>query len=169
MNNSNAPFVPSRAGVMELSVSLLEASPHRYYEILQVLSAREDPSLRQALKDKLNETPYETWHSNHVLSLSRLVGRLNSEAIDEYGVGAAFYGSNNVEGIPKDLAINLLKLMVNCGGDISNKDYYGKNITDILKAGEEESRFYRTGAEEYLRTVEIIQSGSTEISEGVPP
>jgi hypothetical protein len=172
MNSKNGSLTPCSIrppSVGELTVSLLEREPRRYYGILQELSRGDDPSLKQALKEKLNESPYETWHSNHVLSLSRLVGRLNQRGIDEFGVGGAFYGSNNVEGVPKDLAINLLKMMVNCGGDITATDYYDNNIINILKAGEKESRFYRIGAEEYLRTVEIIHPASTEISEGVPP
>ena len=169
MNCGLGSSVSSLVRVEDLSVSLLEENPRRYYEVLKVLSTREDLETKEALKDKLNETPYETWHANHVLSLSKLVGRLNQGAIDKLGVWGAFYGSKNIGGIEGELANNLLKLMLNCGGDISDKDYYDNNITDILKAGEEESSFYRTGAEEYLRTVEIIQSGSTEISEGVPP
>jgi hypothetical protein len=153
--------------VGELSVSLLEREPRRYYEILQTLSDSDDPSIKQALREKLNETPYESWESNHVLSLSRLVGRLNQRAIDEYGVGGAFYGSNNVRGIEGELANNLLKLMLNCGGDITATDYYGRNIITILTDGEEESNFYRIGAMEFMRTVEIIHSA--EISEVSPP
>ena len=169
MNCTQDLFVPSLAKVGDLSVSLFDIEPHIYYEILRTLSESDDPSIKQALKEKLNETPYETWESNHVLSLSRLVGRLNQRAIDEYGVGGPFYGSNNVRGIGGELANNLLKLMLNCGGDITATDYYGGNIITILTDGEEESNFYRIGAMEFLRTVEIIHSCSVEISEGVPP
>jgi len=169
MNCTQGPFVPSLAKVGDLSVSLLEREPPRYYEILRTLSESDDPSIKQALKEKLNETPYETWESNHVLSLSRLVGRLNQRAIDEYGVGGPFYGSNNVRGIEGELANNLLKLMLNCGGDITATDYYDRNIITILTEGEEESNFYRIGAMEFLRTVEIIHSCSAEISEDIPP
>ena len=169
MNCTQGPFVPSLAKVGDLSVSLLDREPQRYYEILRTLSESDDPSIKQALKEKLNETPYETWESNHVLSLSRLVGRLNQRAIDEYGVGGAFYGSNNVGGIEGELANKLLKLMLNCGGDITATDYYSKNIITILTDGEEKSNFYRIGAMEFLRTVEIIHSCSTEISEDIPP
>ena len=170
MDSMNGSFAPIRGtSVGELTVSLLESEPHRYYGVLKVLSTKEDPETKVALKDKLNETPYETWHSNHVLSLSRLVGRLNQRAIDEFGEGGAFYGSKNIRGIEGELANNLLKMMLNCGANITATDYYGYNIIDILTAGENESNFYRIGAEEYLRTVEIIHSASTEISEGVPP
>jgi len=170
MNSKNGSFVSIRAtSVGELTVSLLEREPQRYYEVLKVLSTKDDPETKAALKEKLNETPYETWYSNHVLSLSRLVGRLNQAAIDEFGVGGAFYGSNNIGGIEGELANNLLKLMLNCGGDITATDYYGGNIINILTDGEEESNFYRIGAMEFLRTVEIIHSCSVEISEGIPP
>ena len=169
MNCGLGSSVSSLVKVEDLSVSLLEGNPRRYYEILKSLSAEEDPETKATLKEKLNESPYETWYSNHVLSLSRLVGRLNQRAIDKFGVGGAFYGSNNIGGIEGELANNLLKMMLNCGGDIAAKDYYGYNIIDILTAGENDSNFYRIGAEEYLRTVKIIHSASTGISEGLPP
>jgi hypothetical protein len=166
--DKNGSFAPIRSSsVGELTVSLLEREPHRYYEILRTLSESEDPSIKRALKEKLNETPCESWESNHVLSLSQLVGRLNQRAIDKYGVGGPFYGSNNVGGIEGELANNLLKLMLNCGGDITATDYYGRNIITILTDGEEKSNFYRIGSTEFLRTVEIIHSA--EISEGIPP
>ena len=172
MNSKNGSFAPCSIrppSVGELTVSLLERDPHRYYQLLMELSRSEDLDVGIKLRDKLNETPYETWHSNHVLSLSRLVGRLNERAIDEFGEGAAFYGSKNIGGIERELANNLLKMMLNCGGDITATDYYGYNIIDILTAGENESNFYRIGAEEYLRTVKIIHSASTGLSEGTPP
>ena len=104
--------------------------------------------------------------SNHPFSLSRLVGTLNPEAQDRenYSEGS-FYGSKNVDGIPVDKAIALLKLMLNAGGDITSKDYYGKSVLEMLKNGSEESRFYRTGNEEYTRFVETI----FPIEEGTPP
>ena len=170
MNSMNGSFAPIRgANVGELTVSLLEREPHRYYEVLKVLSTKDDPEAKAALKEKLNEAPYDTWYSNHVLSLSRLVGRLNQRAIDEFGEGGAFYGSKNIRGIEGELANNLLKMMLNCGGDITATDYYGHNIIDILTAGENESNFYRIGVDKYLRTVKIIHSASTGISEGAPP
>tara|TARA_Y100000817_G_scaffold210589_1_gene165264 strand:+ start:79 stop:609 length:531 start_codon:yes stop_codon:yes gene_type:complete len=171
MNSTPGPFFPSSAKVEDLSVSLLETSPHRYFEILEVLSMQEDPALRRTLKEKLNETPYETWHSNHVLSLSRLVGRLNQGAIDKFGVGGSFYGSTNIEGISEELAGGLLKLMVECGVDIRATDYYGNSITEILEQGELESRFYRIGNVEYFNEVDLMihRGPSCSINEGVPP
>ena len=169
MNCGLGSSASSLVKVEDLSVSLLEENPRRYYEILKVLSERDDPETKEELKEKLNEAPYDTWYSNHVLSLSLLVGRLNQGAIDKFGVGGAFYGSKSVEGIGGELAENLLKTMLNCGGDIMATDYYGKNVVNILKRGEMDSDFYRTGVGEYLRTVEVIYPSSTEISEGIPP
>ena len=156
----------SMTKVEDLTLDLLEKDPEKYAQKLKILATWED---KEEIKKKLNEAPYETWHSNHVLSLSRLVGRLNQRAIDEFGVGGSFYGSNNVEGISEDLAINLLKMMVDCGGDITAKDYYENTVVNILENGES-MRFYRTGNEEYTAFVKTIyEKGPCTISEVLPP
>ena len=154
--------------IEDLTLDLLEKDPEKYAQVLKILATWENG---EEIKEKLNEAPYETWHSNHALSLSRLVGKLNQRAIDEFGVGGSFYGSNNVGGISEDLAINLLKMMVDCGADIKAKDYYGNSITEILEQGESESKFYRIGNAEYFNEVEkmIHGSSSCSISEGIPP
>ena len=153
--------------VEDLTLDILEKDPEKYAQMLKILATWED---NEELKKKLNEAPYETWHSNHVLSLSRLVGRLNQGAIDEGYAPDSFYGSRNIGGIPVDLAKSLLKLMVDCGADIKAKDYYGNSITEILEKGESESKFYRTGNEEYTAFVKTIyEKDPCTISEGVPP
>ena len=153
----------------DLTVDLLEKNPEKYGQALGIISVREDS---EEVKKKLNEKPYETWHSNHLFSLSRLVGKLNPEAQDRenYGVDT-FYGSRNVEGIPTDVAINLLKMMMNAGGDITEKDYYGKNILEYLQGGDV-TLFYRTGNEEYTKFVEEIfsrEENTGPCEEGIPP
>ena len=152
--------------VGDLTLDLLEKDPEKYAQTLKILATWENG---EEIKKKLNEAPYETWHSNHVLSLSRLVGKLNQRAIDEFGVGGSFYGSNNVGGISEDLAKSLLKLMVDCGGDITAKDYYENTVINILENGES-MRFYRTGNEEYTAFVKTIyEKGPCNISEALPP
>ena len=151
-------------GVNDLTTSLLEKDPEKFGQTLKDLASWGNGS--HAVKEKLNEEPYETWHSNHLFALSRLVGTLNSEAQnrEEYPVDS-FYGSQNVGGIPTSQAIDLLKMMLNAGGDITRKDYYGKNVLEYLKKGHQESLFYRTGNEEYTRFVEKIYP----CEEGIPP
>lgn len=169
MVGSTDSFVPIRASCIgDLTVSLLETDPLGYFRILVKFAASDDQEVREALKEKLNEAPYESYYSNHVLSLCRLVGRMNQGAIDTFGVGGAFYGSKNIEGIPVDLARNLMRLMLVCGGDISDRDYYGTTVVGILEDGERESNFYRTGVDEYLNFVRNL-SGSDVINEGIPP
>ena len=166
---STGSSVPIRASCIgDLTVSLLETDPRRYFRILEGFASSDDRGVREALRKKLNEAPYESYHSNHVLSLCRLVGRMNQRAIDTFGVGGSFYGSKNIDGIPVDLAMDLMRLMLVCGGDISARDYYDTTAVGILEAGEEESNFYRTGADEYLNFVRNL-SGSCDINEGIPP
>ena len=154
-------------GVGDLTVSLLETNPVEYGQILKDFASWGNAS--HAVKEKLNEEPYETWHSNHLFALSRLVGTLNPEAQnrDEHPEGL-FYGSRNVNGIPTSQAIDLLKMMLNAGGDITAKDYYGRNVLEYLKRGHQETLFYRTGIEEYTRFVEEIYEGNS-CEEGSPP
>tara|TARA_B100001059_G_C17499927_1_gene410557 strand:- start:122 stop:625 length:504 start_codon:yes stop_codon:yes gene_type:complete len=154
----------------DLTTELLEKNLEKYSQTLKNLSVWGDS---EEVKKKLNEKPYETWHSNHLFSLSRLVGKLNPEAQDRenYRVDS-FYGSQNVEGIPTDIAINLLKMMMNAGGDITEKDYYGKNVLEYLREGSQGSVFYRTGNEEYTKFVEEIfsrEENTDSCEEGVPP
>ena len=150
----------------DLTFDLLEKDPEKYARDLEILATWENG---EEIKKKLNEAPYETWKSNHALSLSRLVGRLNQEAIDVFGIGGSFYGSTNVEGIPEELAGRILKLMVKCGVDIRATDYYGKNMIEILEGSE--SVFYRIGNGEYLNEVGLLfhRDPPCSINEGVPP
>lgn len=150
--------------VNQLTVTLLENRPEVYYEVLKSLS--KNVSERDSLKKKLNEKPYETWESNHVFGLCRLVGKMNQEALDgDYEVDS-YYGSRNKEGIDIELATSILKLIVDCGGDILDRDYYGNSILHYLSYPES-SRFYRTNNEEFVKVVKSIYESTGE--EGVPP
>ena len=158
----------------DLTVELLEANPREYHRVLEYL-LRYSRIDKSKIKEKLNEKPYETWYSNHLFALSRLVGTLNPNAQDrtKYLVGS-FYGSRNRCGIPQDLAMNLLKMMINSGGDITSKDYYEKNVLEYLKDGASGSLFYRIENDKYTRFVEMIFSKSSctvteEYEEGIPP
>lgn len=172
-DNSESPLgqVWELPNIDDLTVGLLENNPHEYLRVLENLSVRGD---RSKVNDKLNEKSYVTWYSNHLFSLSRLVGTLNQEAQNraDYPIDS-FYGSRICRGISTDLAINLLKMMLNAGGDITGKDYYGINVLDFLKKGSEESIFYRTGNEEYTRFVETVYTRASSVTgvceEGIPP
>ena len=106
---SDTSFPIRSASVGELTTSLLETDPQGYYHRLNHLASSDDPDTREALKGRLNEEPYESWYSNHLLSLSRLVGKMNQRAIRELGEGGAFYGSKNIEGISAKLAVDLVR------------------------------------------------------------
>jgi len=141
----NIPIVLS-----DLSVQLLEKDPQTYLDVLTYLSHEETGCAKEELKAKLNETPYETWHSNHAFSLCRLVGKMNSEVLEsgEYD-GCSYYGSSNPEGIDEDLAISILNMILLCGGDIFAKDYYGETPQEYLKEAKDTSMFYRVNNEKF--------------------
>ena len=141
--------------ISDLSVSLLEKDPRKYVQLLRELL---ESGKGDEVREKLNEKPYETWYSNHLFSLSRLVGKLNSEAQEDpvfWGItGGSFYGSKNVEGISTGLAKEILTLMVKSGGDIREKDYYGVDVLEYLKG--RDSAFYRVENEDYTSFVETF-------------
>ena len=150
-----------RVILQNLSVELLEADAVEYCRTLDALSKNED--LKGALTEKLNETPYVTWYSNHVLALSRLVGKMNQGALDEGYTAGTYYGSTIPEGIDGNLAVSLLRKMVECGGDILCKDYYGTDVMENLEPGE--NCFYRTNNEEYRRVVEELYGQSLLVAQ----
>ena len=136
----------------DLSLQLLEEEPEKYFEVLTFLSHEESGCTKEELKAKLNETPYETWHSNHAFSLCRLVGKMNSEVLDRESdmyVEGSYYGSSNPEGIDEDLAISIFGMIHLCGGDIMAKDYYENTPQEHLERAKETSIFYRVDNEKF--------------------
>ena len=136
----------------DLSLQLLEEDPEKYFEVLTYLSHEESGCKLEELKAKLNETPYETWYSNHAFSLCRLVGKMNSEVLDRESdayVEGSYYGSSNPEGIDEDLAISIFQMIHLCGGDILAKDYYDKTPQEYLKEAKDTSLFYRVSNEKF--------------------
>mgnify|MGYP005992455235 FL=1 len=157
------PYFARQPGINQLTMTLLENRPEVYYEVLKSLS---NVSEGDSLKEKLNEKPYATWESNHIFALCRLVGKMNQEVLDgDYEVDS-YYGSRNNEGIDIELATSILKMIVDCGGDILDRDYYGNSIVHYL-SHPESSRFYRTNNEEFVNVVKSIYESTGE--EGVPP
>tara|TARA_A200000113_G_scaffold221615_1_gene233747 strand:+ start:1003 stop:1467 length:465 start_codon:yes stop_codon:yes gene_type:complete len=141
----NTPIV-----LNDLSPDLLEKDPELYLEVLTYLSHEETGCSKEELKAKLNETPYETWYSNHAFAVCRLVGKMNSEVLDsgEYDEGS-YYGSSNPGGIDEDLAISILNKILLCGGDILAKDYYDRTPQEYLEECEGASLFYRVNNEKF--------------------
>ena len=157
------PYFARQPGINQLTMTLLENRPEVYYEVLKSLS---NVSEGDSLKEKLNEKPYATWESNHIFALCRLVGKMNQEVLDgDYEVDS-YYGCRNNEGIDIELATAILKMIVDCGGDILDRDYYGNSIVHYL-SHPESSRFYRTNNEEFVNVVKSIYESTGE--EGVPP
>ena len=140
--------------ISDLSVQLLESDAVAYLDTLNYLADEWTACTKEELKEKLNETPYETWHSNHAFALSRLVGYMNKRALDpEHGYSeGSYYGSSMPLGIGVDFAITLFDRIVECGGDISAKDYYEQDVVEYFD-NHENTNFYRTDNEKFLEHV----------------
>ena len=140
--------------ISDLSVHLLESDPQTYLDALNYLADEETSCTKEELKAKLNETPYETWHSNHAFSLCRLVGKMNPEVValtpEKYSEGS-YYGSITHEGIDETLAKTILDKIVECGGNILDTDYYDNHVVEEM--GNEARRFYRTDNKQFIEYV----------------
>ena len=142
-----------------LSVELLETSPNKYFDILDNLSSCKDESsyLTGLLKEKLNEKPYRSWHSNHAFCVALLVGKMNDEVIDKHSYD--YYGNKLPNGLDEDFAISLIDKIIECGGNILDKNYYQESIIEIYKG-----RFYRTGNEKFKEYVKQLYEKYTIIN-----
>jgi len=131
-----------------LTVELLETSPTKYFDILDTLSSNKE-KLDDLLKERLNEKPSRSWHSNHALCVALLVGKMNKEVIDSYGeYSGDYYGDKLPNGLDEDFAISLIDKIIECGGNILDKNYYQESIIEIYKG-----TFYRTGNDKFKEYV----------------
>ena len=142
--------------ISDLSVHLLESDPQLYLDILNYLAEEETSCTKEELKAKLNETPYETWHSNHAFSLCLLVGKMNPEvvALPEVYSEDSYYGSITHEGIDETLAKAILDKIVECGGNILDTDFHDNHVVEAM--GSEASCFYRTENEKFIEYVRSV-------------
>ena len=115
-----------------LSHTLLENNPTQYLKILKQ-SRREGKNVAPILNSKV----YETWFSNHVMSLFYLVGDLiennqNTENNREEGMYYEdnFYGVN--ASITESLGIEIFREMVIAGVDLYSVNYYKYTLLQIL-------------------------------------
>ena len=139
------PFSVCR--ITDLSVELMERDPKRYFDLLCYFSGTESHITSAALSGKLNETPYHSWHSNHAFSVVLLVGEMNREALEEFGESSdSYFGGHLPRGIEGYFGIQLLDKIIECGGDITAKNYYDENVIEYLDGY---YRFKRTGDEAF--------------------
>ena len=114
---------------------LLESDPVHYFKIVSNLN--EFP--------EVNDTCYETWYSNHIQSLSYLVGTKVNNYEDDY------YGSK-LDNLDEDLGIKILHELIRLGGDLYMENYYG---CDTLKElNREDNSFKRINNENFIEAVE---------------
>ena len=144
------PEPESDPTISDLTLQLLEQDAYAYYGAIDFLSKNDDSYHKEALKSKLNEVSYTAWCSNHPLALSRLVGKMNQYALDKGHSVGSYYGSSIPLGLNEDFAIILLDKMIECGGDMFHKDYYGASIMENFDEGH---NFYRTNNEKFVKYV----------------
>ncbi len=108
----------------DLNQILLEKNPAKYLEVLNYLSVHYP---RETIRSILDEPQEESWFSNHVLALARLVGKHG-----EVNSGRFFYGCDLPEGISEELGIQILDKMMGLGANIWARDYYGDPINVIF-------------------------------------
>ena len=137
------PPSPTIYTTESLSVELLETEPYKYFDILDTLSSykEESPYLADLLKKKLN--------SNHAFCVGLLVGKINNRVIDEHIYD--YYGDKLPNGLDEDFAIALIDKIIECGGNILDKNYYQESIIEIYKG-----RFYRTDNEKFKEYVKRL-------------
>lgn len=110
----------------DLNQILLEKNPAKYLEVLNYLSIHHS---RELIRSILN-LPYErSWYSNHVLALSHLVGKLESQEYE------SFYGSSLPDGISEELGIQILDKMMSLDVNIWATDYYDESIMSNFNRG----------------------------------
>ena len=88
----------------------------------------------------LNDTnSYNSWHSTHAHCLSFLVGtRVRPIDTDR----APYYGKNH-EGIPDDVGLTILNMMLELGADLTIQNYYGDTIMDQCQRVTVEEKYPR--------------------------
>ena len=112
-----------------LTTGLLEEDPVEYYNLLTI--AHDNGIKLTCLNDRSSK---DTWFSPHIICLSFLVGD-RSEYSKSYLFDypdTCFYGDKTIE-LSEELGMNILKLQVSLGADIKLKNYYEKDIIEILE------------------------------------
>jgi len=115
--------------IEHLSVDLLEKDAERYLRVLVYL---ENTVSIDEIKMKLNEKPYHSWNGNHLFALTKLVGSLNDDSKSEICSPDDFLGAGLTDGIPEDLGITILNKIVSLGVNLTDTDYYGDTIIDVV-------------------------------------
>ena len=83
------------------------------------------------IRKTLNGTnSYNSWHSTHAHCLSFLVGTLGRPIDTSRG---PYYGKNH-EGIPDEVGLTILNMMIELGADLTIPNYYGDTIVDQCRA-----------------------------------
>ena len=105
-----------------LTRGLLEDDHYAYLFLLNKASI-----YKIDIRKTLNGTnSYNSWYSTHAHCLSFLVGTL----VRPFDTGGGPYYGKNHEGIPDDVGLTILKVMIELGADLTIPNYYGDTIMD---------------------------------------
>lgn len=103
-----------------LSPGLLESSPQSFLENLQLCISE-----KIGIQNYLNDSGKEyTWYSPLPICLYYLVGDLIHQPTGE------FFGSTT--SINEDMGVEIMKLLLLAGADLTFRNYYNKNIYDEI-------------------------------------
>ena len=82
---------------------------------------------------------------------------MNDEVIDKHSYD--YYGNKLPNGLDEDFAISLIDKIIECGGNILDKNYYQESIIEIYQG-----RFYRTDNEKFKEYVKQLYEKYTIIN-----
>ena len=117
----------------------------KYYralvELCDICDEKENIDIISETKKILNDTTRDFgWNSPHIMLLAYLVGDLPDEIFEKnikqseklLEGESLYWGSLKKNGIPEDVAIEMLRLMVGLGADLKVKNYYKETIFDWI-------------------------------------
>lgn len=135
-----------------VSIELLEVNPERYLELLYI--AKERGQLLQCLNDNTN---YNVWYATHPTCLYYLVGDISDNMKTKLSRERNYvlYGEKN-PGISQELAIEILRLQVKLGADLTLKNYYNKDILDLINDINENDTIYRINNDRFIQFVRTL-------------
>ena len=135
-----------------VSIELLEVNPERYLELLYI--AKERGHLLQCLNDNTN---YNVWYATHPTCLYYLVGDISDNMKTKLSRERNYvlYGEKN-PGISQELAIEILRLQVKLGADLTLKNYYNKDILDLINDINENDTIYRINNDRFIQFVRTL-------------
>ena len=140
-----------------ITQQLLEHDPKDYLSRLKTIisTIEEYPEDMVSVRNMLQDTSvYDTWHSNHVMCLSYLVGKPKEipgpyKIWHDYG---SYYGKGKE--ISEELGIEIFECMAFFKPDMTIKNFFGDNIIESME--NTETCVYRKDNGNFLKRVKEL-------------